>query len=53
MFYITINIYIFELIKQQVEEILNNSPRKRYNYLTPNEVFVNAINNNGIVVFMT
>ena len=47
----------FDLIqKEQVkraEEILNNRPRKRYNYLTPNEVFVNAINNNGIVAFMT
>jgi len=47
----------FDLIqKKQVkraEEILNNRPRKRYNYLTPNEVFANAINNNGIVAFIT
>ncbi|VAW10825.1 hypothetical protein MNBD_BACTEROID03-899 [hydrothermal vent metagenome] len=47
----------FDLIeKDQVEpteKILNNRPRKRYGYLTPNEVFVNAINNNGIVAFMT
>ena len=47
----------FDLIKQsevkKAEEILNNRPRKRYNYQTPNEVFVNAINNNGIVAFMT
>lgn len=47
----------FDLIQQsqvkRAEEILNNRPRKRYNYLTPNEVFVNAINNNGIVAFMT
>ena len=47
----------FDLIKkaqvEQVERILNNRPRKRYGYLTPNEVFVNAINNNGIVAFMT
>jgi IS30 family transposase len=47
----------FDLIQQsqvkKAEEILNNRPRKRYNYQTPNEVFVNAINNNGIVAFMT
>jgi IS30 family transposase len=47
----------FEIIQQervkQVEKILNNRPRKRYNYLTPNEVFTNAINNKGIVSFMT
>lgn len=47
----------FDLIQQsqvkRAEEIVNNRPRKRYNYLTPNEVFVNAINNNGIVAFMT
>ena len=47
----------FDLINQKqvkrTEEILNNRPRKRYNYLTPNEVFVNAINNNGVVAFMS
>ncbi len=47
----------FDLIQEnqvkKVEKILNNRPRKRYNYLTPNEVFVNAINNNGVVAFMT
>ncbi len=47
----------FDLItKEQVErteKILNNRPRKRYDYLTPNEVFANAINNNGIVAFIT
>ena len=47
----------FDLIQKgqvkKAEEILNNRPRKRYNYLTPNEVFVNAINNNGIVAFIT
>lgn len=47
----------FDRIQQsqvkKVEEILNNRPRKRYQYLTPNEVFVNAINNNGIVALMT
>ncbi len=47
----------FDLIQEEqvkkAEEILNNRPRKRYNYLTPNEVLVNAINNNGLVAFMT
>jgi len=47
----------FEIIEQnqvkKVEKKLNNRPRKRYNYLTPDEVFVNAINNDGIVAFMT
>jgi IS30 family transposase len=45
-----------QIKKEQVEEAekrLNNRPRKRYNYRTPNEVFVNAINNNGIVAFIT
>ncbi len=32
--------------------MLNNRPRNRYNYLTSNEVFVNAINK-GVVAFMT
>jgi IS30 family transposase len=47
----------FDLIQEEqvkrAEEILNNRPGKRYNYLKPNEVFVNAINNNGVVAFMT
>lgn len=47
----------FDLIeKQQVEQVektLNNRPRKRFGFQSPNEVFVNAINNNGIVAFMT
>jgi IS30 family transposase len=47
----------FDLIEKQqvdkVERILNNRPRKRFGYRTPEEVFVNAINNNGIVAFMT
>ena len=38
---------------ERAEKTLNNRPRKRYDYRTPNEVFVNAINNNGIVAFMT
>lgn len=47
----------FDLIQQsqvkRAQEILNNRPRKRYKYLTPNEVFVSAINNKGLVAFMT
>jgi len=38
---------------KKVEEILNSRPRKRYGYLKPNEVFVKAINNNGLVAFIT
>ena len=36
-----------------VEEKLNNRPRKRFGYLTPNEVYLSAINNNGKVAFIT
>jgi len=47
----------FDLIEKEqvekVEKILNNRPRKRYGFRTPEEVFVNAINNNGIVALMT
>ena len=44
----------FDLIeKEQVEKIVNNRPRKRFGYRTPKEVFVNAINNNGIVALLT
>jgi len=47
----------FDLIQNEqvkkIEAILNNRPRKRYGYLSPNEVFVNAINNNGLVAFIT
>ncbi|REG76890.1 hypothetical protein C8N25_1041, partial [Algoriphagus antarcticus] len=28
-------------------------PRKRYGFKSPNEVFADAINNEGIVAFMT
>jgi IS30 family transposase len=47
----------FDLIQNEqvkkIEAILNNRHRKRYGYLSPNEVFVNAINNNGLVAFIT
>lgn len=36
-----------------VEEKLNNRPRKRFGYLTPNQVYLQAISNNGKVAFMT
>jgi IS30 family transposase len=49
--------YDFSLITEeeikQVVENLNNRPRKRFGYLTPNEVYLQAINNNGRVAFMT
>ena len=38
---------------QEVEDILNNRPRKRFSFLSPNEVYLQAINNNGEVAFMT
>ena len=37
----------------EVENILNNRPRKRHGYLTPNEVFAAAISNDGNVAFIT
>ena len=42
--------------KQDVERaqnILNNRPRKRHGFMTPNEVFAAIINNEGNVAFMT
>jgi len=38
---------------KKAEDILNNRPRKRHGYLTPNEVFAAAINNDGNVAFIT
>ncbi|MFS4418858.1 IS30 family transposase [Maribacter sp. 2307ULW6-5] len=38
---------------EKAENILNNRPRKRFGYRTPNEVFAAAIENQGIVAFMT
>ncbi|REG74741.1 IS30 family transposase [Algoriphagus antarcticus] len=38
---------------KRAENILNNRPRKRYGFKSPNEVFADAINNEGIVAFMT
>lgn len=49
--------YDFNLITEKelkyVEEKLNNRPRKKFGYLTPNEVYLQTINNNGKVAFMT
>ncbi len=36
-----------------VENKLNNRPRKRLKFETPNEVYLQTINNNGKVAFMT
>lgn len=35
------------------ENELNNRPKKRFDYLTPNQVYLQAINNNGQVAFIT
>jgi transposase, IS30 family len=47
----------FNLItNEQVNEVvdkLNNRPRKRFGFKTPNEIFSQAIQNNGQVAFMT
>jgi len=37
----------------RVEEKLNSRPRKRFGYLSPNQVFLQTINNNGQVAFIT
>jgi IS30 family transposase len=37
----------------EVEDILNNRPRKRYGFQTPNEVHAQAMANEGNVAFMT
>jgi IS30 family transposase len=34
------------------KNILHNRPRKRYRYLSPSEVLVKALDNNGIVAFI-
>lgn len=38
---------------KKAEDILNNRPRKRFNYKSPNEVFAAALDNQGKVAFMT
>ena len=38
---------------QNVEDKLNNRPRKRFGYKSPNEVFIHSLNKNGQVAFMT
>jgi len=38
---------------KKADDILNNRPRKRHGYLTPNEVFAAAISNEGNVAFIT
>lgn len=38
---------------KEVENKLNNRPRKRFGFLTPNEVFLQALNNDGKVAFIT
>lgn len=38
---------------KHAENQLNNRPRKRFGYLSPNEVYLQALNNNGQVAFIT
>lgn len=38
---------------KKASNILNNRPRKRFGYKSPNEVFAAAIDNEGIVAFIT
>lgn len=49
--------YDFNLITDErvleVQEKLNNRPRERFGFLTPNEVYLQSINNNGKVAFIT
>lgn len=44
---------ITETQVQNAEDKLNNRPRKRFGYKTPNEVFIHSLNNNSQVAFMT
>jgi IS30 family transposase len=49
--------YNFNLITKEdiehAENRLNNRPRKRFGFLTPNQVHLQTINNNGQVAFIT
>jgi IS30 family transposase len=44
---------ITDIQVQNAEDKLNNRPRKRFGFKTPNEVFINSLNNNGQVAFIT
>lgn len=49
--------YDFSLITQErlkeVQEILNTRPRKRFGFLSPKQVYLQTINNNGKVTFIS
>ncbi len=49
--------YDFDLIKPEdvinIQNKLNDRPRKRFGFQSPNEVFLQAIENNGKVAFIT
>lgn len=49
--------YDFNLITDkrvlEIQEKLNNRPRERFGFCTPNEVYLQTINNNGKVAFIT
>ena len=44
---------ITETAVKETENILNNRPRKRFGFKTPNEVFATFVNNQEYVAFMT
>ena len=44
---------ITDIQVQNAEDKLNNRRRKRFGNKTPNELFINSLNNNGQVEFMT
>ena len=44
---------IIDIQVQNVKDKLNNRFRKRFEYKTPNEVFIRSLNNNGQVAFIT
>lgn len=44
---------ITDLQIKYVEDKLNNRPRKRFGYLTPNQVYLTTLYNKGKVAFMT
>jgi IS30 family transposase len=38
---------------QNAKDKLNNRPKKRVGYKTPNEIFIHSLNNKGHISFMT
>ncbi len=44
---------ITDIQVQNAEDKLNNRPRKRFGFKTPNELVIYSLNNNGQVPFIT